>query len=55
LNLSPENDACRDRPAIRTADHFGPFLIAAGSGGNNPGKMVELVRNFIGPMSFFEW
>ncbi|OGE49579.1 hypothetical protein PENARI_c020G11215 [Penicillium arizonense] len=37
------------------ADHFWPFLIAAGSGGNNPGKRVELVRNVVGPMSFFEW
>ncbi|KAF2183971.1 hypothetical protein K469DRAFT_710350 [Zopfia rhizophila CBS 207.26] len=37
------------------ADHFWPFLVAAGSGGNNPGKRVELVRNFVGPMSFFEW
>ncbi|KAH7109250.1 catalytic LigB subunit of putative aromatic ring-opening dioxygenase [Dendryphion nanum] len=37
------------------AEHFWPFLVAAGSGGNKPGKRVEFVKNFIGPMSFFEW
>ncbi|PKX91391.1 DODA-type extradiol aromatic ring-opening family dioxygenase [Aspergillus novofumigatus IBT 16806] len=36
-------------------DHFLPFLVAAGSGGNKPGRRIELVRNVVGPMSFFEW
>lgn len=37
------------------AEHFWPFVVAAGSGGNNPGKRIEFIRNSIGPMSFFEW
>ncbi|KAH7145623.1 hypothetical protein B0J13DRAFT_622349 [Dactylonectria estremocensis] len=36
-------------------DFEAAFKVAAGSGGNNPRKKVEPVRNFVGSMSFFEW
>ncbi|EOA90814.1 hypothetical protein ACJQWK_11229 [Exserohilum turcicum] len=37
------------------AEHFWPFLIASGAGGNNKGVRLGLMNGPGGPMSFFEW
>lgn len=37
------------------AEHFWPFLIASGAGGDKKGVRLDLMNGPGGPMSFFEW